>query len=84
MTNFNAKELTNAYHEIITLETTKGNISDDIKATYAQLKSKGHDVVALRKVVADKKKELKKVLETESMVSIYRDALGIVTTNKGE
>lgn len=79
MTNFNTQQLNDAYKEIMRQEKNKADIAEDIKSIYAKLKSDGHDCDALKKIVADQKKEMKKVLQTEEMVTIYRDALGVVT-----
>jgi len=84
MTNINKKQLAEAFKEIMREEEAKAIIGDAIKAIYAKLKSDGHDVDALKKIVSDQKKEIKKVLETEEMVDMYRNALGIVPAGKGE
>jgi uncharacterized protein (UPF0335 family) len=84
MSTLNNKQLSDAFNEIMREEENKGTIADSIKAIYLKLKSDGHDVDALKKIVSDQKKEMKKVLQTEEMVDIYRDALGIVNNKSGE
>jgi uncharacterized protein (UPF0335 family) len=72
------QKIKEAFEEIMREEGAKSVIAESLKAIYAKLKSDGHEVEAIKKIVADQKKEMKKVLQTEEMVDIYRDALGIV------
>lgn len=81
MTNLNCAELKNAFDEILRYEQQKADVADNLKSIYARLKSDGQDIDAIKKIVSDQKKELKKVLQVEEMIIIYRDALGIVTMN---
>lgn len=59
------------------LEEEKKTISDDIKEVYAEVKGSGFDVKAVRTVVRMRKKEDHERQEEESMIQLYKDALGM-------
>jgi len=53
------------------LEDEKAGIASDIKDIYAEAKSNGHDVKALRAVIRRRKQDAKKLEEFEVLVSAY-------------
>lgn len=59
------------------LEEEKKTLSDDIKEVYAEVKGSGFDVKAVRTVVRMRKKEDHERQEEESMIQLYKDALGM-------
>ena len=59
------------------LEEEKKTISDDIKEVYAEVKGSGFDVKAVRTVIRMRKKEDHERQEEESMIQLYKDALGM-------
>lgn len=62
---------------IETLEEEKKGIADDIKDVYAEAKSTGYDVKAMRDIVRIRKIERNARIEHESIVDTYKNALGI-------
>lgn len=45
------------------------------KEVLAEAKNEGFDVAAIRKVLADRKKDTQKISEFEETVQLYRDAI---------
>lgn len=67
------------------LEEERRTLSEDIKDIYSEAKSAGFDVKALRQVVRDRRKEAAELEEHETLVDVYRRALGdFVSTPLGE
>lgn len=60
------------------LEEEKKNVADDIKDVYAEAKSNGYDVKALRAVVRIRKQDQTERAEQEAILSTYLVALGMV------
>ena len=58
------------------LSEEKKSIADDIKDVYAEAKSNGYDVKALREVVKLRKWDKIKLQAFEKIVETYRHALG--------
>ncbi len=71
------EDLKNGFDAIIRAEEQKESITDEIASMYSDMKSKGYDVAALKKIVSDHKKGMAKVKELEAMVEVYRDNLGV-------
>ena len=59
------------------LEEERKALGSDIKDIYAEAKSAGYDVAVLRQVVRLRKKEPAEVEEQETLLDIYRRALGM-------
>ncbi len=60
------------------LEEEKKSLSDDIKEVYAEAKSNGFDVKALRKIVSLRKKEEHQRLEEEAILASYMQAMDML------
>lgn len=60
------------------LEEEKGDISNDIKEVFAELKGTGFDAKAVRTIIRLRKMEPHERQEAEAMVQLYMDALGMV------
>lgn len=74
----NAKEQLRSYIERVErLEEEKKALADDIREVYAEAKSAGFDVKALRAIVR-RKKNPQKAAELEAMVETYMSALGML------
>lgn len=58
------------------LEDDKKTISDDIRDVYAEAKSNGFDVPALRAVVKRQRADAQKLAEHEAVVETYLASLG--------
>ncbi len=63
------------------LEEEKKTISDDIRDVYAEAKSSGFDVKALRTVVRLRKQDVDERKEQEAILETYLHALGMLNCN---
>ncbi|MCA1241837.1 DUF2312 domain-containing protein [Stappia stellulata] len=61
------------------LEEEKKVIADDIKDVYAEAKGNGFDVKILRQLIALRKKQPHEREEEESILDLYKHALGMVS-----
>ena len=59
------------------LEEDKKAIADDIKDVYAEAKGTGFDIKALRTIVRLRKKDQAEREEEESILDLYKAALGM-------
>lgn len=59
------------------LEEEKKTISDDIKEVYAEAKGTGFDTKAIRTLVRLRKKDQAERQEEESILDLYKAALGM-------
>lgn len=59
------------------LEEERKALTSDIKDIYAEAKSAGYDVKVLRQLIAIRRKEAAEVEEQESLLDVYRRALGM-------
>ena len=59
------------------LEEERKALGNDIKDIYAEAKSAGFDVKVVRTLISLRKKEPAEVEEQETMLDIYRRALGM-------
>ncbi|MGE3304256.1 MAG: DUF2312 domain-containing protein [Hyphomonadaceae bacterium] len=60
------------------LEEEKKGVAGDIKEAYAEAKGLGYDTKALRKVISLRRMDANERAEQESMIDLYRHALGDV------
>ncbi|TIR93056.1 MAG: DUF2312 domain-containing protein, partial [Mesorhizobium sp.] len=60
------------------LEEEKKTISDDIKDVYGEAKGTGFDTKAIRTIVRLRKKDQAERQEEESILDLYKAALGMV------
>lgn len=60
---------------ILRLEEEKKTLAEMIREKYAEAKSEGFDVAALKKALADTKKKPDDVSDFEENVQMYRDAI---------
>ncbi len=59
------------------LEQEKKALSDDIKDIFAEAKSAGFDVKVLRQIIRLRRQEPAEVEEMETLLDLYRRALGM-------
>ncbi len=59
------------------LEEEKKALSNDIKDIYAEGKSAGFDVKVIRQIISIRRKEPAEVEEQETLLDLYRRALGM-------
>lgn len=60
------------------LNEDKQAIADDIKDVFAEAKGSGFDTKAIRKLIAERKQDAAERQEFESILDLYRNALGMV------
>lgn len=59
------------------LEEEKQGIADDIKDVYAEAKATGFDAKTMRAIVRLRKMEKHDRQESEALLQLYKDALGL-------
>lgn len=72
-----AEELKAFLERIERLEEEKSAISGDIKEVYSELKGRGFDAPAVRKLVQLRKKAPDEVAEEEAILELYKQAIGM-------
>lgn len=72
-----ANQLRSFIERIERLEEEKKNISHDIKEVYTELKGSGFDSKAVRSIIRLRKKEDHERMEEESVLQLYKSALGM-------
>jgi uncharacterized protein (UPF0335 family) len=72
-----ADRLRSLVDRIERLEEEKKALASDIKDIYAEAKSAGFDVKVLRQLIRVRKQEAAEVEEQETMLDVYRRALGM-------
>lgn len=72
-----ADRLRSIVERIERLEEERKALADDIKDIYAEAKSAGFDVGVLRQLLRLRKKEPAEVEEQETLLDLYKRALGM-------
>jgi uncharacterized protein (UPF0335 family) len=72
-----ADRLRSLVERIERLEEERKALSADIKDIYAEAKSAGFDVKVLRQLIRIRKQEAAEVEELETLLDVYRRALGM-------
>ena len=72
-----ADRLRSIVERIERLEEERKALGSDIKDIYAEAKSAGFDVKALRQLIHVRKQEAAEVEELETLLGVYRRALGM-------
>lgn len=72
-----ADELKQFIERIERLEEEKAAIAGDIKEVYAELKGRGFDSKAIRKIVQIRKKPVEERAEEDAILELYLQALGM-------
>jgi len=73
-----AAELRQFVERIERLEEEKKAIADDVKEVYAELKGRGYDAKAVRKIVSLRKQDPNEREEADAILELYKNALGMV------
>lgn len=73
-----ADELRQFVERIEQLDVEKKDIADQTKEVYAEAKGRGYDTSVLRHLIARRKKKPDALAEFESILELYRAALGDV------
>lgn len=71
-------QLKSVIERIERLEEEKAALSSDIKDVYAEAKSNGFDVKALRSIIRIRKKDHDERVEEETILATYMHALGMI------
>ncbi|MFT0892928.1 DUF2312 domain-containing protein [Pseudochelatococcus sp. G4_1912] len=74
-----AEELKQFVERIERLEEEKSALVADIKEVYTELKGRGFDAKAIRKIISLRKKALEERAEEEAILELYLQALGMMT-----
>ena len=72
-----ADELKQFIERIERLEEEKAGIASDIKDVFAELKGRGFDTKAVRKIIGIRKKDHAERQEEEAILELYMQALGM-------
>jgi len=75
--NIAADRLRSLIERIERLEEERKSLGSDIKDIYAESKSAGFDVKVIRQLVRIRKQEPAEVEEQETLLDVYRRALGM-------
>lgn len=67
---------------IETLEENKKSIGDDIKEVYNEAKAFGFDTKIIREILKIRKLDQNELFEKESLIEIYKTALGMAGDNE--
>lgn len=76
--NTAAQELRQFVERVERIEVDQKALADDKKEVYAEAKGRGYDTKALRKIVAERKANADDLAEFESVLDLYRHALGMI------
>lgn len=76
MTNNQLKDIV---ERIERLEADKAEVASDIKDVFAEAKSQGFDLPALKMVLKERKQDRQKLAEKEAIADTYRIALGMIS-----
>ncbi len=72
-----ADRLRSIIERIERLEEERKSLADDIKDIYAEAKSAGFEVKVVRQIIRIRKQEPAEVEEQETLLDLYRRALGM-------
>lgn len=72
-----ADELKQFIERVERLEEEKAGIAGDIKEVYAELKGRGFDAKAVRKIIAVRKQDYSERQEFQAICELYCQALGM-------
>lgn len=75
--NIAADRLRSIVERIERLEEERKALANDIKDIYAEAKSAGFDVAVVRQIISLRRKEPAEVEEQETLLELYRRALGM-------
>ncbi len=72
-----ADRLRSIIERVERLEEEKKALSSDIKDIFAEAKSAGFDVKTIKQIIAQRKQEPAEIEEAETLLDVYRRALGM-------
>lgn len=71
-----ADELTGFIGRVERLDGERKDLADTKKDVFAEAKARGYDVKALRKLIAERKRDPQDLAEEQAVLDLYREALG--------
>lgn len=72
-----ADRLRNIIERVERLEEERKSLGEDIKDIFTEAKSAGFDIKTIRQIIRQRKQEPSEVEEQETLLDIYRRALGM-------
>ena len=72
-----SEKLEQIINKIESIEAARQEVSDLLKDTYSEAKALGFDVKIIKHILKLKKKDKAELAEEDSMIDLYRGALGI-------
>jgi uncharacterized protein (UPF0335 family) len=72
-----ADELRQFIERVERLEQEKKDIAEQVKEVMAEAKGRGYDTKVMRKLIALRRREADDIAEEESLLEMYREALGM-------
>lgn len=76
--NVAAEELRLLIERAERLEEEKKGIADDLKDVFAEAKSRGYDVKAIKRIMSIRKKKREEWQEEEAVLETYMQSLGMI------
>jgi len=73
----NAEEMRQFVEQYERLESEKKDAADAQKDVMAEAKARGYDVPTLKKVIALRKRDPNEIAESEAVLDMYKEALGM-------
>ena len=72
-----AEELRQFIERIEQLEAEKRDLAEQVKETYAEIKGRGFDTKAIRKLITLRRKDPQERQEEDAILELYMSALGM-------
>ncbi|MDP0928516.1 DUF2312 domain-containing protein [Paracoccus onubensis] len=72
-----ADELRSFIERVERLNQEKADIADQTKEVFAEAKSRGYDTKAIRKLIAERRRDKDDLAEEQAVLDLYREALGM-------
>jgi uncharacterized protein (UPF0335 family) len=82
MTQIVHEQLRSIVQRIERLDEEIGTLNEDKSEVYKEAKANGYDVKALREIIRIRRKDAAEQAEHESVVDLYRQALGMVDATR--
>lgn len=72
-----ASELRQFIERAERLNQEKADIAEQSKELFAEAKARGYDTKAMRKIIAERKRDADDLAEEEAVMALYREVLGM-------
>jgi uncharacterized protein (UPF0335 family) len=74
----NSAELQEYVERYEALNATKEDLAEQFKELKAEIKGRGYDTKTVSTVVAHRKRDREDIAEEESILAVYKEALGMI------